>query len=51
MTFSQMLVKFGYIQEDKSAQKNKKRPWHVKEIKGGDSSDDDKFWVEKPALG
>ena len=43
MTFSQMLVKFGYIQEDKSAQKNKQRPWHVKKITSADSDSDDNF--------
>ena len=42
MTFAQLLVKFGYITQDKT-QDNRKRPWHVAHVNpdGYSSSDDD----------
>ena len=42
MTFSQLLVKFGYITADKTKE-NRKRPWHVTPINpdGYSSSSDD----------
>lgn len=42
MTFSQLLVKFGYITQDKSKE-NRKRPWHITPINpdGYSSSEDD----------
>jgi len=42
MTFSQLLVKFGYITADK-AKESRKRPWHVAPINldgYSDSSDE-----------
>ena len=42
LTFSELLVKFGYITQDKSKE-SRKRPWHVAPVNldGYSSSDDD----------
>jgi len=47
MTFSQLLVKFGYITADKTKE-NRKRPWHVTPINPdgySDSSDDENVGI------
>lgn len=39
LTFNQLLAKYGYIEDESMTIKERKREWHVPQVKGLDSDD------------